>query len=176
MSSALIVSASQKGIDRLVEWLGNGYACTGVGSVAGARVQMDARRFDLLVINAPLADGDGEELPRPRETDVLLLTPQASYEAVCARMVPRGVVVLAKPLSPVLFQQAVSLLQATRSKLSRMEEKLTEVRIVERAKGLLMLTLSMTEAQAHRYIEKQAMDLRLTKREIAESILRTYEY
>ena len=33
----------------------------------------------------------------------------------------------------------------------------------------------MSESQAHRYIEKQAMDLRVTKKEIAENILKTYE-
>ena len=33
----------------------------------------------------------------------------------------------------------------------------------------------MTEAQAHRYLEKQAMDMRITKAEVAKSILSTYE-
>ena len=33
----------------------------------------------------------------------------------------------------------------------------------------------MTEPQAHRYIEKQAMDLRITRREVAEGIISTYE-
>ena len=40
----------------------------------------------------------------------------------------------------------------------------------------LIQYLSMTESQAHRYIEKQAMDMRLPKRAVAESILNTYEY
>ena len=33
----------------------------------------------------------------------------------------------------------------------------------------------MTEPEAHRYIEKQAMDLRISKREAAENIIRTYQ-
>ena len=32
----------------------------------------------------------------------------------------------------------------------------------------------MTEAEAHRYIEKQAMDLRLSRKEVAENIIHTY--
>ena len=52
---------------------------------------------------------------------------------------------------------------------------MNEVRIINRAKCCLIEYLKMTEPQAHRYIEKQAMDLRQTKREIAESILKTYE-
>ena len=41
--------------------------------------------------------------------------------------------------------------------------------------GVLIEHLSMDEASAHRYIEKQAMDMRMTKLSIAESILKTYE-
>ena len=50
-----------------------------------------------------------------------------------------------------------------------------EVRLVARAKCILMQYLNMTEAQAHRYIEKQAMDMRLSRLNVAENILKTYE-
>jgi len=33
----------------------------------------------------------------------------------------------------------------------------------------------MSEPEAHRYIEKQAMDMRITRRKVAEQILRIYE-
>lgn len=51
-----------------------------------------------------------------------------------------------------------------------------EIRLIERAKEVLIEYLKMTEAQAHRYIEKQAMDMRITRREVAESIIKTYEH
>jgi response regulator NasT len=35
--------------------------------------------------------------------------------------------------------------------------------------------MKMTEKEAHRYIEKQAMDMRITKRAVAEKIIRTFE-
>lgn len=47
--------------------------------------------------------------------------------------------------------------------------------IVLRAKKLLMETLHFTEPQAHRYIEKHAMDMRKKKIEIAKGILKVYE-
>ena len=47
--------------------------------------------------------------------------------------------------------------------------------MVDRAKCILIQYLNMTEPQAHRYIEKQAMDLRVSRREIAQGILQTYE-
>jgi response regulator NasT len=56
-----------------------------------------------------------------------------------------------------------------------LHRKIEELRIVNRAKYILMQYLSFTEEQAHRYIEKQAMDLRQTKIKIAENILKTYD-
>ena len=54
------------------------------------------------------------------------------------------------------------------------EEKMEEIRIVNRAKWLLISELKMDEPQAHRYIEKQAMDRCISRKEIAEEIIRTY--
>jgi len=51
---------------------------------------------------------------------------------------------------------------------------MTEIRLVNRAKWLLIGELTMSEPDAHRYIEKQAMDNGVTKREIAENIIKTY--
>ncbi len=50
-----------------------------------------------------------------------------------------------------------------------------DVRLVGRAKCILMTHMHMREPEAHRYIEKQAMDRRTTRRAIAEGILKTYE-
>ena len=54
------------------------------------------------------------------------------------------------------------------------EEKMEEIRIVNRAKWLLISELKMDEPQAHRYVEKQAMDRCVSRREVAEEIIRTY--
>ena len=57
----------------------------------------------------------------------------------------------------------------------RLKKQIDDIRLINRAKYILMEYLSMTEAQAHRYLEKQAMDMRVTKAEVAKSILSTYE-
>ena len=49
-----------------------------------------------------------------------------------------------------------------------------EQEMVDRAKAILMERNQMTEEEAHHYIERQAMDKRVSKREIAEEILKTY--
>ena len=60
-------------------------------------------------------------------------------------------------------------------KTASIEEKMEEIRIVNRAKCLLIEQLKMTEKEAHRYIEKQAMDRCVTRRTIAENIISTYK-
>jgi response regulator NasT len=49
-----------------------------------------------------------------------------------------------------------------------------EIRIVNRAKWILINELSMSEPEAHRYIEKQAMDRCISKGQIAKEIINTY--
>lgn len=175
MNRVLIVSASEKATERIVAWLGPAAEITRAESEAMARRVVGIRRFDLVVVNAPLPDGNCEALLAGLSPGALLLVPQARYNATRARMEPIGVMTLPKPVSAALFEQAVSLLRAGRARVERLEGKLEEVRIVERAKWALILYLKMSEAQAHRYIEKQAMDLRKTRREVAENIVKTYE-
>ena len=87
-----------------------------------------------------------------------------------------------RPLSQPVFTQSLRLLCGTRERLrglekknATIEEKMEEIRLVNRAKWLLIEELNMTEQEAHRYIEKQAMDRCVTKRAVAEQILSTYK-
>lgn len=65
-------------------------------------------------------------------------------------------------------------LRRAEKKTISIEEKMEEIRIVNRAKWLLISEIKMDEPNAHRYIEKQAMDRCVSKRAIAEEIIRTY--
>ena len=65
-------------------------------------------------------------------------------------------------------------LRKLEAKQQSVEERMEEIRLVNRAKWLLIQCLNMTEAQAHRYIEKQSMDTRVSKREVAQDIIKTY--
>lgn len=56
----------------------------------------------------------------------------------------------------------------------KLRRKLAEQTVVSRAKCLLIEFAHMTEEQAHKYIEKQAMDSRSSKEDIASEIVRTY--
>ena len=73
-------------------------------------------------------------------------------------------------------------LKATRERLRNMQtktlslqEKMEEIKLINRAKWALINSLGMTETDAHRYINIQAMDRCVTRKEIAENIIKIYK-
>ena len=156
-------------------------------SCAEARSSLMQEGADICLINTPLPDGNGVQLASFAAKDcgaaVLLFIKKDGYDNAGAATGNAYVFVAEKPNSEHFFRQALSLLFTAKqktweeeSKLSSLRDKLDEVKIVNRAKLVLIQYLKMDESTAHRYIEKQAMDRRVTRREVAESILSAYEY
>ena len=112
----------------------------------------------------------------------MLIVKSELFDQVSAKVEPYGVLTIQKPVARPLFYQALRLLIATQNRWRRfdnenkkLQTKMEEIRIVARAKCILVEYLRMSEQQAHRYIEKQAMDMRTSKRNVAENILKTYD-
>lgn len=157
-----------------------------VPSGAEARRRMLESDFELIVVNAPLPDEFGHELcaTAVEKTDagVMLLAKAAAAEQLLGSMSDEGVLLLSKPFSNTLFLQAIHMAAASNHRLlrlrqenARMQEKIAQVRLVSRAKCCLIERKGMTEADAHRLIEKRAMDTRRDRAEIAQEILDSYE-
>ena len=148
------------------------------------RMAMDCN-LDIAILNAPMRDEFGSQLAVDLARDnvgVVLLVPGESYDQVCYQVEDEGVLTLSKPLTQQTLQSAIRLATALRGKLLRMDqksralqEKMADIRTVNRAKWLLIEQLRMTESEAHYYIERQAMDMRLSRREVAENIIRSYD-
>ena len=116
------------------------------------------------------------------DSGILMLVKAELADAVSAKVEDYGVFVIPRPVGRQLFFQTVKLIHASRKRVlglqkenGRLQQKIEEMRLVDRAKCTLVQYLGLTEPQAHRYLEKQAMDMRMTRREVAEEILRTYE-
>ncbi len=150
-----------------------------------ARRAMLTGSYDLVIINTPLSDEFGHELAlQVAETAPLgavLLVKNELFDEVSSRVEEYGVLTLAKPLSPQLFHQAARILIAAGSRRlaveqenRRLQQKLEETRLVARAKCLLVEYLHLNEEQAHKYIERQAMDMRQSRKAVAESVIKTY--
>ena len=141
--------------------------------------------MDLVVLNTPLKDEFGTRLAldlADYNIAVLLMVQGDVFDQVCYKVEDYGVLTLAKPVSRQSFYTAVKLLTAMRAKMLRMEkknqalqEKMQDIRAINRAKWLLITNLQMTEDEAHYHIEKKAMNSRLSRREAAEEIIRTYD-
>ena len=186
--SVLIVTASDSFTEKIMPLL----PVTDYWPVTTAHSNSEARRriaeaaFDIVLINAPLPDDFGMRLAIDICTGsgagVLLMVRSDQFDDIYARVVGYGVLTLSRPTSVQMVAQNLRILCATRERMRRMEEKQTaveekieEIRLLNRAKWLLIECLGMTEPEAHRYIEKQSMDRRISKREAAETVIRTYQ-
>lgn len=186
--SVLIVTASERFTDSIMPLLPmtDYWPVQTASSVAEARRCLADTEFDIVLINTPLPDDFGMHLAIDICTGsgagVLLLVKNDHYNEIYSKVVRYGVITLSKPTNRQMVAQNLRILCATRERIRQMqakqatvEEKIKEIRLVNRAKWLLIECLNMTEAEAHRYIEKQAMDLRISRREAAENIIKTYK-
>ncbi len=185
---ALIASGSERGTEYLTSVLtGNDYdASSPVSSAAEARRRLNAASYDLIVVNTPLKDEFGADFAAQAAENgiegVILLVKNEVFDQISYKTEESGVIVLSKPVSGSIVLQAVRIAAALHARLAKAEKKnesmqkrMDEIRLVNHAKWVLISKLGMDEDNAHRFIEKQAMDLRQTKSEVSQFILRTYE-
>ena len=185
--SVLIVSAAEGFNDTLSTLLPTSkYSPTNfVSNISAAKRALAERAFDFVIINSPLPDDIGTRFAidtgSSKETVVLLMVRAELQAEIYDKVAEHGVFVLPKPTSKPTMAIALSWLSSAREKLRKtekktlsIEEKMEEIRIVNRAKWLLISELKMDKQGAHRYIEKQAMDRCVSKKVVAEEIIKTY--
>lgn len=185
--SVLIVSASEKLNIALSDLLPEAHyqPVRTVSGVSAGKRAFGERSYDFVIINSPLPDDAGirfaVDTAGSAGVVVLLLVRAELHDDVRDKVMEHGVYTLAKPLSRPVISLALDWMATNRERLRKLEkktlsveEKMEEIRLVNRAKWLLISELKMDEPQAHRYIEKQAMDRCIPKREVAEEIIRTY--
>ncbi len=186
--SVLIVSASEKFNDAVTRMLSASKydPVTVVHGASAARTLLIDLDFDLIIINSPLSDGAGISLAVDISTgskrSVVMLAVRAEYYAeTYDQVLEHGVFVISRPMTEMMLRTALDWMKCERERLKglekktvSLEEKMEEIRLVNRAKWILISELKMSENEAHRYIEKHAMDLCISKREVAQDIIRRY--
>ena len=182
----LIVSASQKSGDALALILRR----FAMNNIDFASSGVEARRvvlrssYQLVIINAPLKDEQGSSLAsdfiHSTHSSVILIAKSDVADMLASRVEGDGIFVIPKPLQQRTFMGAVRLALGFSNRFIEMEkeiakyEKNEELRMVSRAKCVLIEKEGYSEKDAHRYIEKQAMDSRESKARIAENIIKKY--
>jgi response regulator NasT len=145
---------------------------------------VDRYRPDVVVLAVGLPDGDGVQAAREVMTvspcPVVMLTSHTDAPVV-ARAVDAGVLgFLTKPVRPEQLGPTLHValhrfreLEAIRQENEQLRRKLESRKLVERAKGILMTRLGLSEPEAFRRIQKTAMDTRKPMVEVAQAMLLT---
>ena len=185
--SVLVVSPAGRGADFLASVFDAPTFDPVVNALSAgeARRLLSSEQYDLIAVNSPLPDETGIDFcidTAQGPSGVMLFVKNDIYEIVSSQCTREGIFVIPKPNTQRNVAQSVTLLCAICERLRKYEkktrtlrEKMDSIRIVNRAKWLLIERLGMTEQDAHGYIEKEAMNRRRTSREIAEEIIRMYE-
>lgn len=180
----LVVSAQPKFNDQLKQIFSQRteFTHTFEGSASTAKRTLLERDYDIIIINSPLPDENGIRLAvdnsAKEKSTVLMLVPNEYYGEVFERVCPHGIFVIPKPMSAQMMRQALDWLESASARLGSigektesLENKMNEIKLVNRAKWILISVHGYSEEQAHRRIEKSAMDRGVKKSVIAEEII-----
>ena len=151
-------------------------------NASSAKRRLLDSEFDIIMINAPLTDDSGISLAIDFSANlsntVLLIVPSEYYAEIFSKVRPHGIYVIPKPISAHLMRQAMDWLEVTcersnsaEKKLEPLERRMAEIKLVNRAKLLLISVHGYSEEQAHHAIERSAMDRGVKKSVIAEEII-----
>jgi response regulator NasT len=183
---ALLVSLSEKFNSEIGSLLQQEAFSIDVVSCAGeARREMLEKSYDFVIVNAPLRDEFGSRLCMDASlspgTVAAVFAAAEFYDEIVHKVTPHGVFVIRKPVSKPTVVQSFSLLTSARERLrtvekkaGKAESKLDEIKTVNRAKWCLIDNENMSENDAHKYIEKTAMDSGVTKKQAAQMIIEHY--
>lgn len=188
MEKILIVSSVRKSKQILIDMVkecGN-YEVLYVDSAFKCREIIKKFNFDLIIINSPVKDDYGANLSNFVNENVnsaiIVIVRKSSTEEIY-KFEKNGIYVLEKPLNKVLFIKIIQAHIIHRRKYNylikeneELKDKIRDIKLIDRAKLTLIQYLNMSEEESHKYIEKQAMDRRITKVEVAKNILKIYEF
>lgn len=140
---------------------------------------------DIIIVNCPLC-GESRidfimDLSERTSSGLLILTPSDTLEDMQYDLQHIGAIIIPKPLSRAILVDTLHFLAhfwsyrrdsklSSLSSSSKEEEKL----IINESKTLLINKLGLTEPCAHRYIQKQSMNLRLSQVKVAHQIIKYF--
>jgi AmiR/NasT family two-component response regulator len=168
----------------LVEMLTEeGYEVVGEAGDGEAAVALALElKPDLVVMDVKMPKLDGitaaEQIATSRIAPVVMLTAFSQRDLVDRARQAGAMAYVVKPFGKADIIPAIEIararfaeIQAVEAEVSDLTERLESRKAVDRAKGLLQTGLGLTEPEAFRWIQKTAMDLRKSMREVAEGVI-----
>jgi two-component system, response regulator PdtaR len=160
-----------------------GYEVVGEAADGETAVRLaEQLRPDLVIldIKMPIMDGlaAAERIAEANIAPVVILTAFSQRDLVERARAVGAMAYLVKPFQKSDLVPAIEIamsrfeqVSALAAEVAELTERLETRKAVERAKGALMTTYGMTEPQAFKWIQRTAMDHRLSMREVADRII-----
>ena len=181
--SVLLVSRDSKIISQISAFLVQPlFELTTTSDFNEARRLATERTFNIIIADS----GDGYDTDfainvADSYSTILLLVPNEHFDEISYRVEGYGILTITKPFEPFYLYNMMKIaiavqykVQVLSSQTTKLKVKMEEIKQVNRAKMLLMSNMNMSEQEAHRYIEKEAMDRGMKKTAISEEIIKTY--
>jgi response regulator NasT len=159
------------------------YVVVGEASDGDTAVRLAAElRPDLVIMDVKMPVMDGisaaEQITARRLAPVVILTAFSQRDLVQRASSAGAMAYLVKPFTKAELVPAIEIavsrfaeITALQSEVGNLRDRLAMRKLLDRAKGVLQSTRSMTEPEAFRWIQKTSMDRRMTMRALAQEIL-----
>lgn len=156
-----------------------------VGEAAEGQAAVDLAREhqpDLVMMDVQMPGVDGitaaSQIAAERIAPVVMLTAFSQRELVERAREAGAMAYLVKPFTASDLVPAIEMarsryaeLRALESEVGDLQEQLATRKVVEQAKAVLQESLGLSEPAAFRWIQKTAMDVRLSMRQVAEAVI-----
>ena len=181
-----VVVAEDEAIIRLdlVELLEeHGYEIVGQASDGEEAVRLaNELEPDLIVMDVKMPKMDGitaaDKIAEDRICAVVMLTAFSQRDLIKRAKEAGAMAYVVKPFDASDVIPAIEIAMArfaeirgVEDEVMDLEERLESRKIVDQAKGILQTSLDLTEPEAFRWIQKTAMDLRKSMREVAQGVI-----
>jgi len=180
----IIVDSDETWLRSLKTLLGKlGYLVVGAASDGPSALKLvRSRHPDLLIIQDNLPGFSGLEVARIVYEDklapVIVTTDYMHQDLIDRSREARAFAALVKPIEENVLLPAIELALGDYQEMFRLEKQLKELRdtletrkLVEKAKGILMKSMGLSEEEAFKRIQKQSMNKRITMRAVAEAVI-----
>jgi two-component system, response regulator PdtaR len=181
-----VVVAEDEALIRLdlVEMLDEGgYEVVGQAGDGERAVELvEQLRPDLVVLDEKMPKLDGitaaSRIAEQRIAPVVILTALSQRDLVDRAREAGAMAYVVKPFGKADLVPAIEMARSRFAELRQLEAEVADLtdrletrKLVDRAKGALQQSLGLSEPDAFRWIQKTAMDLRLSMREVAEGVV-----
>ncbi|MDE6798584.1 MAG: ANTAR domain-containing protein, partial [Ruminococcus sp.] len=128
----------------------------------------------LAVIYSPLADDSGislaEYIIENTSSNCILIVRAETAEKISGRMGHMGIITIGRPFNKTFLWQTINTIEISMNRsyqlyeeTVRLERMIDEIRLIDKAKFMLMQYRHMTEEEAHSFLEQYAMNNRKKK-------------